>query len=90
MSKGPSMSADTISTAIRSALAEAGRLRVDAHGIPADADLYAAGLTSHATVNVVLELEETLDIEIPDSLLVKSTFASVATLESALTPLVDA
>ncbi|MTB72008.1 acyl carrier protein [Arsenicicoccus sp. MKL-02] len=83
------MSVDSLTTTIRDALAEAGRLKVDAHQIGADADLYSAGLTSHATVNVVLELEDTLDIEIPDELLVKSTFASVGALQAALSPLVD-
>ncbi|AKT52477.1 acyl carrier protein [Arsenicicoccus sp. oral taxon 190] len=83
------MSVDTLSTTIRTALAEAGRLKADAREIPADADLYAAGLTSHATVNVVLELEDALDIEIPDELLVKSTFVSVGALHDALEPLVE-
>ncbi|WP_029211337.1 acyl carrier protein [Arsenicicoccus bolidensis] len=83
------MSVDSLTTTIRDALAEAGRLKVDAHQIGADADLYSAGLASHATVNVVLELEDTLDIEIPDELLVKSTFASVDALQAALAPLVE-
>ena len=38
---------------------------------------------------MVLELEDTLDIEIPDELLVKSTFASVDALQAALAPLVE-
>lgn len=83
------MSDNTLQSTIRDALAEAGRLKTDAHEIDPGADLYAAGLTSHATVNVVLELEDLLDIEIPDELLVKSTFASVDALEAALTPLVE-
>lgn len=83
------MSDDTLTSTIRTALAEAGRLKVDAQEIASDADLYANGLTSHATVNVVLELEDTLDIEIPDELLVKSTFVSVDALEAALSPLVN-
>lgn len=83
------MSDDTLTSTIRTALAEAGRLKVDAQEIASDADLYANGLTSHATVNVVLELEDALDIEIPDELLVKSTFVSVDALEAALSPLVN-
>lgn len=80
---------DSLTTTIRDALAEAGRLKVDAHAIPADADLYASGLTSHATVNVVLEIEDALDIELPDELLVKSTFSSIDALHAAIEPLVQ-
>jgi acyl carrier protein len=49
-----------------------------------DADLHAAGLTSHATVNLMLALEETFDIEFPDHLLRRRTFASVDAIAEAL------
>ena len=39
---------------------------------PTRADLYAAGMTSHASVNVMLALEDAFDIEFPDELLTKS------------------
>lgn len=62
---------------IREVLAEQGRLAADAHQIDASADLYEAGLTSHASVNVMLALEDSFDIEFPDDDLKKSTFASI-------------
>ncbi|WP_226345637.1 acyl carrier protein [Agilicoccus flavus] len=71
-------------TTIREVLAAHGRLSADAHDIAEDADLYALGLASHATVNVVMALEDELDIEIPDELLVKSTFASIGDIRRAL------
>lgn len=83
------MSPEEITTAIRTVLAEQGRLSVDAAAVDESADLYAAGLTSHATINVVLGLENALDIELPDEMLVKGTFASIAAIREAVSPLVN-
>lgn len=71
-------------TTIRDVLAAHGRLAVDAHALAADADLYQAGLTSHASVNVMLALEDELDVEFPDEDLTKSTFSSIDSLEKVL------
>ena len=49
-----------------------------------DADLYQAGLTSHASVNVMLGLEGLFDIEFPDQMLNRSVFSSVQAIRSAL------
>lgn len=72
---------------IRSVLATYGRLPVDIWTLRRDADLYRAGLTSHASVNVMLGLEDAFDTEFPDALLRKSTFESIAAIEAALTSL---
>ena len=72
---------------IRSILAQYARLDVDAtdeSALPEDTDLYAAGMTSHASVTVMLGCEDTFDVEFPAALLTKSTFGSVAALRSAL------
>lgn len=69
---------------IRVVLEQYGRLPSPVDGIDANQDLYRAGLTSHASVNVMLGLEDEFDIEFPDALLRKSTFASIAAIESAL------
>jgi acyl carrier protein len=69
---------------IRDILAEFGRLRVDVATLNDDADLYGAGLSSHAAVNVMIALEDAFDIEFPDSLLRKSTFASVDAIRAAV------
>ena len=60
------------------------RLPVDPATLSRDDDLYRAGLTSHASVNVMLGLEDAFDIEFPDALLRKSTFESIAAIASAL------
>jgi acyl carrier protein len=75
---------------IKAVLAEHGRLVADVDHLPADADLYQAGLTSHASVNVMLALEDAFDVEFPDRLLRKSTFESIAAIQAALDELVRA
>jgi acyl carrier protein len=74
---------------IRDILAEFGRLRVDVATLDDDADLYGAGLSSHAAVNVMIALEDAFDIEFPDSLLRKSTFASVDAIRAAVDEVTD-
>jgi acyl carrier protein len=75
---------------IRSILAEHGRFPVDVATIGDDADLFKAGMTSHASVNVMLALEEEFEIEFPDQMLRKSTFESVTAIRTALTELTGA
>jgi acyl carrier protein len=52
-----------------------------------DSDLYLAGLTSLATVNVMLMLENHFDIEFPDSKLGRATFASFEAIADAVAEL---
>lgn len=72
---------------IRKVLGEHAKLSVDSTTLDPAADLYELGLTSHASVNVMLALEDAFDVEFPDELLRKSTFASVGAIRSALTEL---
>jgi acyl carrier protein len=72
---------------IRVVLNEGGTLPVDATTLSDSDDLYAAGLTSHATVNLMLGLEERFDVEFPDRLLRRRTFESVAAIAAAVTEL---
>jgi acyl carrier protein len=72
---------------IRKILAENGRFPVDVTTIGDDKDLFQAGMTSHASVNVMLALEDEFEIEFPESMLRKSTFESVAAIRIALTEL---
>ncbi|MDQ2728533.1 MAG: acyl carrier protein [Actinomycetota bacterium] len=51
------------------------------------ADLYRGGLTSHASVNVMLALEDAFDIEFSDRLLRKSTFESIDAIAATLVEL---
>jgi acyl carrier protein len=74
-------------TEIRRVIAENARLPVDVATLSDDADLYAAGMTSHASVNLMLALEDSFDLEFPDSMLKRSVFESVAAIAKALADL---
>jgi acyl carrier protein len=52
-----------------------------------DDDLYQAGMTSHASVNVMLALEDAFDIEFPDRMLKRSVFESIGSIQAALSEL---
>jgi len=69
---------------IRTVLLEHGKLPVDLASLSDSDDLYSAGMTSHASVNVMLALEDAFDVEFPDAMLRKSTFASVSAIRDAL------
>ncbi|TAJ86983.1 MAG: acyl carrier protein [Reyranella sp.] len=69
---------------IRTVLKNAGSLQNGVDALPDDADLHAAGLTSHATVSLMLALEEMFDIEFPDRLLGRLTFSSIDAIARAL------
>jgi acyl carrier protein len=73
-----------VTDAIRTILKEHARLRVDVDALPEEADLYQAGMTSHASVNVMLALENAFDVEFPDRLLSRSVFSSIASIRGAL------
>lgn len=72
---------------IRQVLESQGRLGPAALSLKEDDDLYRKGLTSHASVNVMLALEDAFDIEFPDSLLRRGTFGSVLAIREALVSL---
>jgi acyl carrier protein len=72
---------------IRQILNDHGRLPIDVDTLAPDADLYQAGMTSHASVNVMLALEDHFDIEFPDRMLNPGVFESIASIEAAVTEL---
>jgi acyl carrier protein len=74
---------------IRDVLSAHARLPVDVGALADDADLYEAGMTSHASVNVMLALEDAFDVEFPDAMLKRSVFESVAAIEAAIGQLVS-
>lgn len=69
---------------IRTLLEQSGALQVDLASLDDDSDLYSAGLTSHATVGLMLAIEDEFDVEFPDRLLRRRTFYSVSSLAEAL------
>lgn len=69
---------------IRQVLKDHARLAVDIATLADDADLYEAGMTSHASVNVMLALEDAFDLEFPDRMLKRSVFESMAAMNAAI------
>lgn len=69
---------------IRNILKEHGRLTKDALALGEADDLYQAGMTSHASVNVMLALEGEFDVEFPDHMLKRSVFESISAITSAI------
>jgi acyl carrier protein len=72
---------------IRQILKGHARLPVDVDSLSDGADLYEAGMTSHASVNVMLALEDHFDVEFPDQMLKRSVFESIDAIERALAKL---
>jgi acyl carrier protein len=75
---------DSAENEIREVLAAHGRLAADVGSLAADADLYEAGMSSHASVNVMLGLEDAFDVEFPDRMLRRDVFESIASIAAAL------
>jgi acyl carrier protein len=69
---------------IRRVLRDHARLPIDVGSLDDQADLFRAGMSSHASVNVMLALEDAFDIEFPDSMLKRSVFESVAGIDAAI------
>lgn len=69
---------------IRTVLRAHGRLNKDADLVEVSDDLYACGMTSHASVNVMLGLENAFDVEFPDHMLKRNVFSSIQSISSAL------
>ena len=69
---------------IRTIVAQHARLSADVSQLSDSSDLYAAGLTSLTTVNLMLALEDHFDIEFPDKMLGRKTFESIQSLSEAI------
>lgn len=74
-------------TLIREILQQHGRLPVGVETLADDSDLYNAGLTSLATVGLMLALEDAFDIEFPETMLSRKTFESIQAISDAVTEL---
>ena len=69
---------------IRLVLAEHARLPVSAAGLADDADLFQAGMSSHASVSVMLGLEDAFGVEFPDRMLTREVFSTIRSIAAAL------
>ena len=72
---------------IRDILAQHGRLSQDVRLLEPDGSLHNAGLTSLATVSVMLALEDQFNVEFPESMLSRKTFESLESIAEAVAKL---
>jgi acyl carrier protein len=72
---------------IRKLVKDFGRLPIDVDTLPTSADLYQAGMSSHASVNLMLAIEDHFDVEFPDRMLTRGVFESIDAIAAALTEL---
>ena len=68
----------------RAVIAKHGRLPCEVASLEADSDLYAAGLKSFASVQIMLALEEAFDLEFPERMLNRATFSSIASIDRSI------
>lgn len=74
---------------IRRVIRDHVRLPVDVDTLDDAADLYQAGMTSHASVGLMLALEDAFDVEFPDAMLTRGVFQSISSIANALGQLKD-
>ena len=75
----------TINSKIRDVLSKYGRLPVEIASLSDSDDLHTAGLTSFASVELMMALEEAFDVEFPNQMMSRRHFSSIAAIENALT-----
>jgi acyl carrier protein len=75
--------------AIREIVTEQIGVPVDIASLEDHSDLYAAGLTSLATVGLMLAIEDRFEVEFPESLLSRGTFRSIASIAEAVSSLAN-
>lgn len=75
---------------LRNIITKFGRLPVAVDTLASDDDLYDAGLSSLASVNLMLAVEDEFDIEFPDHLLTRRTFQSISSLSNVVSSLKSA
>lgn len=78
------MNADEIALAIRDILREHGHLARDPDALKMETDLNEVGMTSHASVNIMLAIEGRFNVEFPDHMLTRSVFSSIGSMQSAV------
>lgn len=79
----------SLTTRIRNILKQHGKIPTDIAALSDTADLYSSGLTSQASVALMLALEGEFEIEFPDALLNRKTFESVAAIRGVVTKLLE-
>jgi acyl carrier protein len=72
---------------IRQIIRDNARLLVDVATLSDEADLYQAGMTSYASLDVMLALEDHFGVQFPERMLRRTVFESIDAIAAALTEL---
>ena len=73
---------------IRKLIAERKVVAVDVDTLSDTADLYEAGLSSFASIQFMLALEDEFDIEFPERMLTRKTFVSIESIDRSIAELI--
>lgn len=73
---------------VRTTVGSMNLLPVPLDGLSDDDNLFDAGMTSFGSVQLMMAIEEEFDIEFPNSLLTRKTFATLGGLTSAVEQIV--
>lgn len=72
---------------IRQIVQQHARLATPIDQVTDTSDLYQAGLTSHASVTLMLALEDAFNVEFPERMLRRRTFETIANIREAINEL---
>jgi acyl carrier protein len=78
------MTDNAVQNQVRAILREQRSVPVDVDTLATGADLYAAGLTSLASVDLMLALEQRFDLNFPDEALSRKTFSSIDSISAVI------
>ncbi|MBZ9936162.1 acyl carrier protein [Mesorhizobium sp. BR1-1-16] len=73
---------------IRKLIAERKVVAVDVDTLTDTSDLYEAGLSSFASIQFMLALEDEFDIEFPERMLTRKTFVSIESIDRSIAELI--
>ena len=74
---------------VRTIVASMNLVPVPLEGLTDEDNLFDAGMTSFGSVQLMLRIEEDFDIEFPNALLTRKTFATLGALIAAVEQLVS-
>lgn len=80
---------DQIILRVKQVLSDYAELSTDPTQLQEDDDLFSSGMSSRATVGVMLGLESEFDVEFPDNMLRRDVFESVRAITTAVETLLN-
>lgn len=75
---------DTLRERVRRVVESCAQIPGGLASLAPDASLYDAGMSSRASVTVMIALEAEFDLEFPDELLNRNVFESIASIAAAI------